>query len=1179
MQISPIRIIHQISVFAKSFLFLILALFLTAGYAQKATEIKHNEAYTQALKNGDKLLQTKDYLHALNEYERALNLDPSQKYTQEKIAQIEKILTDSQLSNALFESSITSGEKYFAAKDYKNAKTEYLNALRLDAEAQYPKDRLAKINKVFTDPEDEALYSIAVKSGDKAFDKTDYDEAIGFFKQALVIKPGDNALKSRIADAGRLKAELAVKKDAYGKSIVIADNLLEQKKYPEARAEYVKASATLPGESYPVGKIAIIDQKLAAIKAADDAYEAIIEEADKRYIERDFDNARIRYQQALNLRPGERYPKSMLEKAGMGQSEVRTIRERFDDAIANADNLFKTSDMEAALIGYQSAAIIMPNEAYPKTKIAEINKIISDRSNLQDAYSIAIANGDQAFGAAAYPKALSEYKKALALKPNEDYPKTRIAATDAMLLEEKDLQAGFAKAVANADKDFTSRKYQEALTGYQAALALKPAEKYPQEKITQINGIFDNQKSAQDKYDNYIKVADQAFSEQNYTLALTGYQSGLGMRPAETYPKGKIAEINTMLGQQKSLQVSYDKVIASANRNFESKKYNEALTGYQSALTLKPAEKYPQDKLTEINVILDSQKSVQVNYDKYITIADQALQDKNYTLALASYQFGLDLKPSETYPKGKITEINTILGQQKSLQESYEQAIASANKNFESKKYNEALTGYQSALAFKPAETYPQGQISTINKILGEQKTIRDSYDKAIASADKAFEEKRYNDATTGYQAALAIKPDESYPGNKLLAITALLDQQKSLDENFSKTIAEADKALLAKDYTLALSGYQAAVALKPGEAYPLGKITAINTLLGKQKALQDSYDKAIADADKSFGEKKFIQAADGYTTALAIKPNETYPQDKLTEISNIVAKQNALNENYAKAIASADKAYSDKDYLLALTGYQSALDIKPGETYAQEKISAINAIFTRDKEKTEQRYTELIKKADGDFAKQNYSDARSVYQQASALKPAEAYPKDKLTEISNLLLARAKEMKDAYDRIITDADKAYGARIFDQAVDFYENALAAKPDESYPVEMIAKIKKYMAEHSIVNVTKETFILPNNTEKRYSFKPVEAGLRKNNYVVLKARNPGGSKPKVYLNYGRDNAKNGGIVLRSITSDVSNDFIIRISVQDKWYREDNNWLSLYSEGGDIEVSSIQIAQGD
>ena len=484
MQITPIRILHQISVFAKSFLFLILALFLTAGYAQKTTEIKHTEAYTQALKNGDRLLQAKDYLHALNEYERALNLDPSQKYAQEKIAQIEKTLTDSQLSNALFESSITSGEKYFTAKAYKNAKTEYLNALRLDAEAQYPKDRLTEINKVFTDPEDEALYSIAVKSGDKAFDKTEYDEAVGFYKQALVIKPGDKALKSHIAEAGRLKDELAVKKDAYGKSIVIADNLLEQKKYPEARAEYVKASATLPGESYPVGRIAIIDQKLAGIKAADDAYEAIIEEADKRYVERDFDNARIRYQQALNLRPGERYPKSMLEKAGMGQSEVRTIRERFDDAIANADNLFKTSDMEAALIGYQSAAIIIPNETYPKTKIAEINKIMSDRSNLQDAYSIAIANGDQAFGAALYPKSLSEYKKARALKPNEDYPKTRIAATDDMLLKEQDLQAGYAKALANADKDFAAKKYQEAVTGYQAALALKPAEKYPQDKIT-----------------------------------------------------------------------------------------------------------------------------------------------------------------------------------------------------------------------------------------------------------------------------------------------------------------------------------------------------------------------------------------------------------------------------------------------------------------------------------------------------------------------------------------------------------------------------------------------------------------------------------------------------------------------------------------------------------------------
>lgn len=1179
MSASPFRFMHQISVLAKPILIFILVLFFSVSNAQKTNATKPDEAYTQAIKNGDKLLQAGDFLHALNEFEKALMLSPSQTYPQEKIAQIEKTLSDSQLSNSLFEASITNGEKYSAAKDYKNAKTEYLNAMRLDPEAQYPKDRLAEISKVFIDPEDEALYNSAIKSAAVALGKKEYDEAIGFYKQALVIKPGNKELKTLIADANRLKSELAAQKDIYNKSIVTADKLLEQKKYAEARAEYTKALAIIPGENYPSGKIASIDQLLAANKASDDAYAAIIDGADKFYVARDFDNARIRYQQALNMRPGERYPKSMLEKADMGQTEVRTIQQRYDAAIANADNLFKAAEMDAALIGYQSASIILPNESYPKTKIAEIKKIVSDRNSRQDAYNIAISNGDQAFDIASYPKALAEYKNALSLQPGEDYPKTRIAAIEALVLKEKGSQDSYNIAIANADRDFGMKKYSGAVTGYQTALALKPAEKYPQDKITEINSILDKQKSLQGNYDKAITDADKSFGEKNYSVALIDYQTALGLKPSETYPKDKISKINTLLGQQKALQDNYEKTIINGDKELGEKNYPLALTSFQSALAIKPAEKYPQEKITEINGILTKQKSLQENYDKAIIAADKDLAEKKYPEALNGYQSALALLPAETYPQGKINEINGMLGQQKDLQNNYDKTIAAADKSFGGKDYPLALTGFRAALAIKPAEKYPQEKITEINTILLRQKEILDNYEKAITAADNDFGTQKYPEAITGYKSALAIKPTEKYPQDKITEINGILANQKSVQENYDKAIIDADKSFSEKNYSLALSAYQIAIGLKPAETYAKGKTAEINSIMGQEKALQDSYDKAIADADKSLGKKDYTEATTGYKSALLIKPNQSYPQEKITEIAGSLVKQNALNESYSKAIANADKAFGEKDYSLALTGYQSALSLKPEETYPQEKINAINAAFADDKEKTDQRYAELISKADADYSKQDYTNARISYQQAASMKPGEVYPKDKLTEIANFLLARTKEMKDNYDRIIVDADKAYAARIFDQAIDFYENAITAKPDESYPGEMIAKIQKYMAEHSIVNVTKETFMVLNNTEKRYFFKSIDASLRKNNYVVLKARNPSGTKPKVYLNYGRDNAKNGGIVLRSITNDVNNDFIIRISVQDKWYREDNNWLSLYSEGGDIEVSSVQIAQGD
>jgi hypothetical protein len=86
-------------------------------------------------------------------------------------------------------------------------------------------------------------------------------------------------------------------------------------------------------------------------------------------------------------------------------------------------------------------------------------------------------------------------------------------------------------------------------------------------------------------------------------------------------------------------------------------------------------------------------------------------------------------------------------------------------------------------------------------------------------------------------------------------------------------------------------------------------------------------------------------------------------------------------------------------------------------------------------------------------------------------------------------------------------------------------------------------------------------------------------LRKKNYLLIKAKKKSEKAPKIFINYGKDDTKSGGFVLRGIENEETTDYLLRISTQDKWYRLENNWISLYPEGGDVEISSIKISQGD
>ena len=127
------------------------------------------------------------------------------------------------------------------------------------------------------------------------------------------------------------------------KIIASADKLLQAGKRTEARAEYQKALDLTPDNQYAKQKIQEIDNYANNKKALQDTYDKSIEQADQFYINRDFANARLKYQEALKAKPEARYPKEMLEKTKSGESQLQSDQQKYDAALASAENLFKIS--------------------------------------------------------------------------------------------------------------------------------------------------------------------------------------------------------------------------------------------------------------------------------------------------------------------------------------------------------------------------------------------------------------------------------------------------------------------------------------------------------------------------------------------------------------------------------------------------------------------------------------------------------------------------------------------------------------------------------------------------------------------------------------------------------------------------------------------------------------------
>ncbi|MCX7987708.1 MAG: hypothetical protein N2662_12295, partial [Bacteroidales bacterium] len=726
---------------------------------------------------------------------------------------------------------------------------------------------------------------------------------------------------------------------------------------------------------------------------------------------------------------------------------------KFKNLVNKADRLFREKRYTEARPVYVEASQIK-DDKYVNQQIAEIDRLLAQQKDDAKKYADILAQADKYFETQRYPMAREWYKRALNVRPDESYPVRQIARIDSILNKEteqknkqKIQEQTFNDLIAQGDDAFFDDVCGQALTAYKKALEIKPNDpialkkyKEAEQECNKKQAQQAQQQETQKKYQQAIRQADSLYSTKQFDKAIAAYQKAQSILPNEKYPKTKIDEINRELEKQaKATDNQYKALIKQADKAFDEEDYSSARSAYQQALTIKPNDSYATSRINDINKIIAElqkmeaeRKANQQKYQSLIAQADQAFKNAQFDQASTLYQQALALIPSERYPKDKLKEIDQLLAEQaKQKEKNYQAKIESGDKNFASKNYNTALNDYKDALQIKPGENYPIQQIELINKIIAEQqkaeaekKAKEENYRKAITRADQLLKNQQYDEALVAYKEALTYLPEETYPSTKIAEINQI-KQQKEKEANYKKAIQNADAAFGKKNYQEAKLFYQQALAIIPNDRYASDQLQktekAINDelkALADQKARQDAYDKAIADGDKNFMQKNYEEAKIFYQTALSIFADKPYPSQRIAEIDRIL-KEKESQKNYENLITEADNLYQIKSYENARSKYQSALAIKPTETYPKQKIKEIDDLLAKiatekkQREELEKKYQAVIGKADQLFNQGNYDQAAKEYENALTILPDETYPKQRLAkirEIKNLLAQESKK-------------------------------------------------------------------------------------------------------------------------------------------------------------------------
>jgi hypothetical protein len=131
------------------------------------------------------------------------------------------------------------------------------------------------------------------------------------------------------------------------------------------------------------------DSAQVADAANEELYNGFIKEADESYKAKKYEDAQTKYEKCNELRPEERYPlarideckKKIAEQKGKLSAEEQQKKEtqtKYNSLINSADKLAAQKKWNAALVQYQQAADLMPEQTYPKEKTKEIDKNIEE---------------------------------------------------------------------------------------------------------------------------------------------------------------------------------------------------------------------------------------------------------------------------------------------------------------------------------------------------------------------------------------------------------------------------------------------------------------------------------------------------------------------------------------------------------------------------------------------------------------------------------------------------------------------------------------------------------------------------------------------------------------------------------------------------------------------------------
>ena len=481
-------------------------------------------------------------------------------------------------------------------------------------------------------------YESLMRSGNEKFTSNDFISAKTYYEMALRLRPDDTEARRKLDQTLVRIQQDSERQEVFYAHLDAGDALNAQNRYEEALAEYNQALAVFPNDNYVRTQAETIQGILQERREKQEAYNTAIALGNHLLEEENFDAAIMQFEIAKEIFPNDRLPQERLAEARRLQSVYNERVARFNTLVEEANQFSLRKNYEAALQKLNQALEIFPNDSQAQGQL----QALMAAKDTQDRYNALIGEGDRLYEARSYREAKAQYQSALGVIADDPYATDMIARLDPLIAQQDADEA--ARIAAEQEAARLAAEAEAARLAAEAEAARIAAEQEAARLAAEAEAA---RIAAEQEAARLAAEAEAArIAAEQEAARLAAEAEAARIAEAERQERERIA----------ALRPQYDAFIAEGDRQYAAKVFDRAVESYTHAEELGLGEPYPTEMINRINQIIEDNKLYELNSEPITITAntphrftfspvDVAVRRSNYVILRAR-----NLTPGKSFP-------------------------------------------------------------------------------------------------------------------------------------------------------------------------------------------------------------------------------------------------------------------------------------------------------------------------------------------------------------------------------------------------------------------------------------------------------------------------------------------------------------------------------------------------